>query len=85
MNKPKKEKTVPGPTIRGTYNTYENRRRRSLVADLGHVVDLELEQMLSIEVASWGTSLVLRLQKGVTFSIRTLPDGTTKIYFTRRA
>lgn len=83
--KQKKSKSVPGATIRGTYNTYEDMKRRDLVKALGHVVDLDLEEMLRIEVGGWGTGLRLLAAKGVKVTTEAVPDGRTKLYLTRSA
>lgn len=48
---------VPSPTIRGDYSTYEDRTRRNLVDAIGHVVDLRLEGMATIEIGGWGSCL----------------------------
>lgn len=69
--------TIPAATIRGTYNTYEDRKRRDLVKALGHVVDLELEKMVNIEVGGWGTKLKLTCPKGVNITTKTQEDGST--------
>ena len=50
-------KKVPAATINGKYSTYENSQKRDLVCALGHVVDLELEGLVSIEIGAWGTQL----------------------------
>ena len=74
------EKFVPAPTIRGSYNTYEDRTRRDLVDALGHVVDLELEGLVSIEAGAWGHALRLYVKPNVEVTIKDLPDGRKKIY-----
>ncbi len=70
---------VPGPTICGTYNTYEDQTRKSLVDALGHVVDLELENLVQIEMGGWGTNLKLTCMPGCTVSTKTLEDGRKQI------
>jgi hypothetical protein len=83
--KPSQSDSVPGATIRGTYNTYEDRTRRDLVKALGHVVDLELEDLVQIEIGGWGTLLKLNCRKGVEVSVKHNPDGSTRIYLTKPA
>ncbi len=70
---------VPGPTIRGTYNTYEDRTRKDLVEKLGHVVDIELENLVQIEVGGWGTNLRMKCAKGIQVFTKINEAGETII------
>jgi len=79
-----KEKTVPAPTIRGTYSTYENSKQRDYLKRLGHVVDFRLENMVLIELGSWMSGLKMYAENGVEVSVKQLPDGRTKIFLSKR-
>jgi hypothetical protein len=80
----KKEKTIPAATIRGTYSTFESRKQRDYVKELGHVVDFTVEKMIRVEIGAWGNSVnVLTVGKNVTVSVMAQPDGTTKVIFRR--
>ena len=75
-------KKVPAATINGKYSTYENSQKRDLVCALGHVVDLELEDLVSIEIGAWGTQLKIRFLPG-TKIVHEFIDGVTTMRVSR--
>ena len=76
---PPHQSTVPGSTIRGTFNTYEDRTPQSLVDALGHVVSLKLEGLVHVEQLSWAEGLRLTVPEGATASVEVRADGTSVI------
>lgn len=68
---------VPSPTIRGTYNTYENMTNKDLVQALGHVVTLHLENIAMIEIGSWGTTLKIKTPPGIKVHVKSDTQGNT--------
>lgn len=83
MIKNKKQKEIPGATICGKYNTYEDMRYRDLQTILGNVVELDLENLVKIEIGGWGTGLRLTCPKGVSIELRKTEAGGTKLFLTR--
>jgi len=75
-------KKVPAATINGKYSTYENSQKRDLVHALGHVVDLELEDLVSIEIGAWGTQLKIRFLPAAKI-MHEIKDGITTIRVSR--
>lgn len=76
---------LPGATIRGTYATYEDSSQRSLVEALGHVVELNLERIVRVEMGGWGTKLKLITAKDVKVELVPQPNGQTKIYLSNES
>jgi len=74
------ENKVPGPTIRGTYSTYEDSRQRDLNEILGHVVDFTLEKVVQIELGAWGTKLKLIIPENVKIEMVKEDGKPTRIY-----
>ncbi len=65
---------VPAATIRGIYNTYEDRSYQDLVEKLGHVVELVLEDKIRIEMSKWHSGINIYVTDAQAISVETCKD-----------
>ena len=67
-------KTRPAASFDATYSTYENSKQRKLPT---HLVDLIIENFITVEVGGWGTNIKIHVKKDAKVSTKTTEHGTT--------